>query len=154
RRASARVRPLASGAMLALCLTPVVSNWTAATRADAPVAMLAHDLAYDLLNSMPPHGILITYGDNDTFPLWYAQEVEGIRPDVAVVCIALAQTDWYMRELRDLPARAFTDSGAAPAWRGAGGTTPTWPLHTMTDGEIASVAGVLHPVDRATPIQI
>ena len=147
-------KPLVAGAVLALCLTPVVTNWAEAGRARPPVAMLAHDFAYDLLNSVPPYGILITYGDNDTFPLWYAQEVEGIRPDVTIVCLALAQTDWYLRQLRDNPNRSFVDSASAPHWRGRGGPRPDWPVHSMTDAEIAGIAGVLHPVNQNTPVQL
>jgi hypothetical protein len=148
------LRPLASGAVLALCLLPVATNWAEASRARPPVAQLAHDFAYDLLNSVPPYGILITYGDNDTFPLWYAQEVEGIRPDVTIVCLALAQTDWYLRQMRDNPTRAFSDSAAAPYWRGRAGLRPDWPLHSMTDAEIEGIAGVLHPVQQNTPVQL
>ncbi len=147
-------RPLAAGAVLALCLIPVATNWAGASRARPPVARLAHDFAYDLLNSVPPYGILITYGDNDTFPLWYAQEVEGIRPDVTIVCLALAQTDWYLRQLRDNPTRTFVDSGSAPHWQGKAGPRPDWPVHTMTDAEIAGIAGALHPVNQNTPVQL
>ena len=58
------------------------------------------DMARDYLESCPPNAILFSFGDNDTYPLWYAQEVEGIRPDVRVVVNSLLGSDWYMRELR------------------------------------------------------
>ena len=61
---------------------------------------LPRDLARDYLESCPPNAILFSFGDNDTYPLWYAQEVEGIRPDVRVVVNSLLGSDWYMRELR------------------------------------------------------
>ena len=61
---------------------------------------LPRDLARNYLESCPPNAILFSFGDNDTYPLWYAQEVEGIRPDVRVVVNSLLGSDWYMRELR------------------------------------------------------
>ncbi|HWK04219.1 MAG TPA: DUF2723 domain-containing protein [Puia sp.] len=61
---------------------------------------LARDLAKDYLESCPPNAILFSFGDNDTYPLWYAQEVEGIRPDVRVMVNTLLGTDWYMNQLR------------------------------------------------------
>jgi hypothetical protein len=125
-------------ALLLVTLVPLALNWGQASRRHGPDARLAADFAYDLLNSAPPYGILFTYGDNDTFPLWWAQEVEGIRQDVTVVCLALANTDWYMRQLRDNPVR-LADPAQIPAlWRDSIPSPPGWPLHGMTDSMIAT----------------
>ncbi len=87
--------------ILGLALIPLVMNWGWANRAHD---YAARDWAYNLLMSVEPYGVLFTNGDNDTFPLWYIQEVEGIRKDVTVIVTSYLNTDWYTKQLKGLTA--------------------------------------------------
>ncbi|HEY8780772.1 MAG TPA: DUF2723 domain-containing protein [Mucilaginibacter sp.] len=67
---------------------------------DRSTKLTPHDMAYDFLISCPKNAILFTYGDNDTYSLWYDQEVEGIRPDVRIVCMSLFSGDTYIHQMQ------------------------------------------------------
>ncbi|HET7116922.1 MAG TPA: DUF2723 domain-containing protein [Hanamia sp.] len=83
--------------LVAVPLLMACQEWKAHDRSKKT---LARDVAADYLNSCAPNAILFTGGDNDTYPLWYAQEVENIRPDVRVIVTTLLGTDWMIDQLR------------------------------------------------------
>lgn len=134
-RPTARSWMLASP-ILALALIPLIANHDAAPRREQ---VATRDIAKDMLDSVEPYGILVTVGDNDLFPLWYAQEVEGVRKDVLVVTTALLGTEWYASEL--MRRRVYTyDSSAGPSvYRGHVWPKPTEPLLHMTMAESRTV---------------
>lgn len=68
---------------------------------DRSTKYVARDLAKNYLESCAPNAILFTYGDNDTYPLWYVQEVENFRPDVRIVNLSLLSADWYVRQMKE-----------------------------------------------------
>ena len=85
--------------ILLIAFVPLFLNWSWASRSGDHSA---RDWAYNLLMSVEPYGVVFTNGDNDTFPLWYIQEVEGIRKDVTVIVTSYLNIDWYALQLRDL----------------------------------------------------
>jgi len=104
-------RITSAGLVSAICLlVPVLmatQNWDDHDRSKR---YTARDFAKNYLNSCAPNAILFTNGDNDTFPLWYVQDVEGYRTDVRVVNLSLLNTDWYIEQMR----RKAWDSDGIP----------------------------------------
>ena len=92
--------PLAGAVAVCCLLVPTLmaaENWDDHDRSNRRTAV---ELAANYLNSVGPNGYLITHGDNDTFPLWYAQEVEEIRTDVRILNTSLLGTDWYIDQMK------------------------------------------------------
>ena len=84
-----------------LCLiAPVIMASEEWNDHDRSKKLLAPEMARNYLDACPKDAILFTFGDNDTYPLWYAQEVEGVRPDVRIVNTSLLGIDWYVNQLR------------------------------------------------------
>jgi hypothetical protein len=93
-----RVRwPAAVGVTLAAL--PVLFNWAAITRRAEPEASLPAEVATALLDPLPPRAVLFVAGDNDSYPLWYAQQVKGKRRDVTVITMPLLGAPWYPAEI-------------------------------------------------------
>ncbi len=122
--------------VLLVALIPFAGNHLTASRHGET---LARDFAYDLLQTVEPYGILVTAGDNDTFPLWYAQEVEGIRKDVTVVNLSLANTDWYLRQLQRRPIETFDPSRAPAIYHGRDWPKPAGKLLNYSDEQLAAL---------------
>ena len=92
--------PLSAGVtVICLFLVPGIMAKENYNDHDRSGRYTARDIAYDYLNSCEPNAILFTNGDNDTFPLWYLQEVEGVRTDVRVVNLMLLNMDWYVDQM-------------------------------------------------------
>jgi len=122
--------------LLAIALIPLAGNRLTASRKGET---LARDFAFDLLQSVEPYGVLVTAGDNDTFPLWYAQEVEGIRQDVTIVNLSLANTDWYLRQIQHRPIVPFDSTKAPAIYRGRQWPMPSGPLMSYSDQQLAAL---------------
>ena len=154
--------------VLLLALIPLLFNWRAADRTGD---YSARDWAYNLLQSTEPYAVLFTNGDNDTFPLWYLQEVEGIRRDVTVIVHSYLGTTWYPKQLRQLTSpcpegldpldsptvvvcqRPFDEEAAIGPLRGMEYTPPTRPVVALTDEQIETLPpGYIMPADTVLAV--
>jgi transmembrane protein TMEM260 (protein O-mannosyltransferase) len=133
--------------VLVLALVPLLGNRLTASRAGETIA---RDFAYDLLQTVEPYGVLVTAGDNDTFPLWYAQEVEGIRRDVIVVNLSLANTDWYLRQMQRRPIETFDPAAGPAVYRNRTWPKPTGRLMSFTDEQLAALEQYYMLQDKRT----
>lgn len=102
---------------LAAAVIPIALNWSAVDRRAEPRASEARLGAIRILESAPPRAVVLANGDNDTYPVWYLQEVEGMRRDVTIVVIPLLPAWWYRTELARRDRLLPTD--LVSNWRGA-----------------------------------
>jgi hypothetical protein len=146
-------RPLLySAPVLVVALIPLATNWSWATRAGD---YATRDWAYNLLMSVEPYGILFTNGDNDTFPLWYVQEVEGIRQDVTVVVGQYVYTPWYPRQLQRLTSpehqRPYRPE-LAPGLYEAPESVPPNPIISLSGVEMDAVQAARTSTEITLPL--
>src|SRR4051812_1196367 len=127
---------LLASPVLLVAFVPLVANWHhAQRRGDYTTVAFAHDL----LDSVEQYGVLVTYGDNDTFPLWYAQEVEGIRKDVTVAVLSLLNTDWYVRGIIRRPIYGYDEARGPAIYRGTSWPRPTGAPMNLTVAQADSI---------------
>jgi hypothetical protein len=127
---------LKTSPILLLAGIPFVTNLHTAPRRGQTYT---RDFAHDLLDSVEPYGVLVTVGDNDTFPLWYAQEVEGIRKDVVVANTSLLNTDWYTRQIIRRPIFTYDAAKGPAAYKNTQWQKPAGAPLKMTLDEADSV---------------
>jgi hypothetical protein len=147
--------------VLVIAFLPLLFNWKYASRAGD---YAARDWAYNLLMSVEPYAVVFTNGDNDTFPLWYLQEVEGLRRDVTVIVFSYLATPWYAQQLRDLTRpcgdadpladptvitcqRPFEPDKTIPIFANRPWPAPSRSILEMSDAEIARVPDC-YPIDE------
>ena len=127
RRAWALAAPL-----LALALVPGLANRDAASRRGQTFTA---EWARDLLASVEPYGVLVTAGDNDSFPLWYAQQVEGVRRDVTVALVPYLGLPWYARQLLVQPPEAYDPARGPSIYAGGSWRAPAGSLWRLSARE-------------------
>jgi hypothetical protein len=127
---------LVTSPILLLAFVPLFGNWSAASRRGQTDTA---DFAVDLLNSVEPYGILVTVGDNDTFPLWYAQEVLGVRRDVLVANTSLLNTDWYARQMVRRKIEDYDAARGPAAYRGKTWEKPKGPALSLTIDQVDAI---------------
>jgi Protein of unknown function (DUF2723) len=93
----------------------LAGNWSAISRAALPDKRMATGIADALLTDVPPRSLLFTAGDNDSYPLWYRQAVDSVRPDVQVVVTSLLPANWYLRESVWRQSRNVADTTLQPS---------------------------------------
>lgn len=131
---------LLASPVLAFALIPLFTN---ASQASRHGETFTRDWAVDLLDSVEPYAVLITNGDNDTFPLWYAQAVEGVRRDVIVAVITYVDMDWFVRQIIRRPVYEYDAARGPSIYRDHEWPRPSGPPLDLTLAEADSLPAVI-----------
>ncbi|AMW04744.1 protein O-mannosyl-transferase family [Gemmatimonas phototrophica] len=130
---------------LALVVVPLLANRAVADRSREPVASLPRTYARLLLDAVPRRGVLFAGGDNDSFPLWYLQQVEDYRPDVTVITVPLLGAQWYRERLA---AQQLLEVAAVARWPGQGAVLRSLVIHAEGARRAVRVSTLLERSDR------
>lgn len=127
-----------------------VQNWDDHDRSHRYVA---RDMGYNYLESVLPNGIIIDYGDNDTFPLWYNQEVENVRPDVRVMNSSYIGGDWYIDQMRMKANESEPIPHSMPRHKYYGDAMGQFPIQEIAkpDGSVWTAKEVMEVVNSDDP---
>jgi hypothetical protein len=129
-----RLRAPIPTALVALAL-PLTGNWRSADRSREPEASAARSFAQALLDASPRGSVLFLDGDNDSYPIWYLQEVEQVRRDVLPVTVPLLPADWYPAEIARRSGLRWADD-------------PVTGAHTLSEQRAAQIAAAAHDAGR------
>ena len=131
----------------AVAALPFLLNWRAVDRRREPAASLPNGFARATLESVPPRAVLFVAGDNDTYPLWYAQVAERVRRDVTVVTVPLVPAEWYRAELSR--RHGLYDLADTARWKGTPRELSSIARHVIRSGRPIAAAVSLEPNLRA-----
>ncbi len=129
-----RYRLPSSVGVLALAL-PIAANWHNADRSREPDASAARQFGLALLHAAPPRAVLFLDGDNDSYPIWYLQQVEGIRRDVLPVTVPLLPAGWYPAEIARRSGMRWLDG-------------PVTGARSVAEQRAAAIAAAAHAASR------
>lgn len=147
--AAARAARLPGKAGIAAALVPLVLNWRSVDRTKLPEAALPRAIAVGLLEWSPPGAVLFVAGDNDSYPLWYAQRSLGLRRDVTVVTTPLLPARWYRQELRRRHGLMSHVTADATGWSGRHALLREMAAHARRQGRPVAFAVSMAAADRA-----
>jgi len=126
------VMPIVTPLVIFVAALPIALNWSANRFERRDQQQEVEREARETLQQLPPRAVMLADGDNDTYPLWYMQEVQGLRRDVTIVTIPMLYPVWYRQEL--LRRHALIDSATARSWIGLRSMLATIRAHANTQG--------------------